>query len=75
VAAVDEQREKHETSPLNRRPFAMFVEQSWNQSETNLDDICMMETKEQGTTVGVITVDRGERKEEASFDAGPRFQR
>jgi hypothetical protein len=28
---------------LNRRPFAIFVEDSWNHSATNLDDIYTME--------------------------------
>ncbi|MCX6143067.1 MAG: hypothetical protein NTZ35_07595 [Ignavibacteriales bacterium] len=53
---------EYESSPLNRRPFALFVEDSWNHSATNLDDIYMMERKEQRTTVDVILVDRGERK-------------
>jgi hypothetical protein len=43
LVAVDEQVEKHKTSPLNRRPFAIFVEDSWNHSATNLDDIYTME--------------------------------
>ena len=59
---VDEQVEKYETSQLNRRPFAVFVEDSRKHSATNLDDIYTMEREEQRTTVDVILVDSGERK-------------
>jgi hypothetical protein len=57
--AVDEQLGKHETLPLIRSSFALSVEEPWNQSETNLDDVCMMEIEEEGTTAGVIPFDRG----------------